>query len=129
MAKAKTKKAESTEKEDEPRAPGKTTIAPGVLVRIAQLTSLSVPGVADLAPIPGGVNRLFRRETGEGVRIELDNGTVAADLYLTLEYGVEVRKVSRKVQREVARALEDMVGMSVTRVDVHIEEISFENET
>lgn len=128
MTKAKTKKADSSEKVDEPRAPGKTTIAPGVLVRIAQLTSLSVPGVAGMAAIPGGVNRLFRRELGDGVRIELNNGSVAADLYLVLEYGVEVRKVSRKVQREVARALEDMVGMEVTSVDVHIEEISFENE-
>ncbi|MCI0876456.1 MAG: Asp23/Gls24 family envelope stress response protein, partial [Chloroflexi bacterium] len=45
-----------------------------------------------------------------------------------LDYGVEVRKVSRKVQRDVARALEDMVGMQVTRVDVHIEEIVFEHE-
>lgn len=129
MAKAKAKRAESAEKADEPRAPGKTTIAPGVLVRIAQLTSLSVPGVAGMAAIPGGVNRLFRREAGDGVRIELDNNSVAADLYLTLDYGVEVRKVSRKVQREVARALEEMVGMKVTRVDVHIEEISFEHET
>jgi uncharacterized alkaline shock family protein YloU len=66
MTKAKTKKAESSEKVDEPRAPGKTTIAPGVLVRIAQLTSLSVPGVAGMAPIPGGVNRLFRRDAGDG---------------------------------------------------------------
>ncbi|MFQ5942567.1 MAG: Asp23/Gls24 family envelope stress response protein [Anaerolineales bacterium] len=128
MAKSKTKKAETAEKEDEPRAPGKTTIAPNVLVRIAQLTSLSVPGVASMALIPSGVNRLFRREAGDGVRIELDNESVAADLYLALDYGVEVRKVSRKVQREVARALEDMVGMMVTRVDVHIEEISFEHE-
>ncbi|MFQ5922874.1 MAG: Asp23/Gls24 family envelope stress response protein [Anaerolineales bacterium] len=126
MARAKTKKAESAEKEDEPRAPGKTTIDPGVLVRIAQLTSLSVPGVAGMAR---GVNRLFRREAGDGVRIELDNNSVSADLYLVLDYGVEVRKASRKVQREVARALEDMVGMKVTRVDVHVEEISFENET
>ena len=129
MAKAKTKKAEPREKEDEPRAPGKTTIDPGVLVRIAQLTSLSVPGVAGAAPIPGGVNRLFRREVGDGVRIQLDSNSVGVDLFLVIDYGVEVRKVSRKVQREVARALEDMVGMTVTRVDVHIEEISFENET
>lgn len=128
MTKTKTKKAESPEQKDEPRAPGQTTIAPGVLVRIAQLTSLSVPGVANMAPVPGGVNRLFRREAGDGVRIELNNGSVAADLYLVLDYGVEVRKVSREVQREVARALEDMVGMEVTRVDVHIEEISFEHE-
>jgi uncharacterized alkaline shock family protein YloU len=48
---------------------------------------------------------------------------------LTLNYGVEVRKVSRKVQREVVRALGDMVGMKVTRVDIHIEEIEFEHET
>jgi uncharacterized alkaline shock family protein YloU len=47
---------------------------------------------------------------------------------LTLDYGIEVRKVSRKVQREVARSLEDMVGMKVTRVDIYIEEIEFEHE-
>ncbi len=129
MAKAKKKKAETEEKKDEPRAPGKTTIDPSVLVRIAQLTSLSIPGVAGLAPAPGGVNRLFRREASDGVRIELEGNSVATDLYLVLDYGVEVREVSRKVQREVARALEDMVGMKVTRVDVHVEEISFENET
>ena len=129
MARAKTKKAEKPDKEDEPRAPGTTTIAPSVLVRIAQLTSLSIPGVAGMAPVPGGVNRLFRRDAADGVLIELKDGSVAADLYLMLEYGVEVRKVSRKVQRDVARALEDMVGMAVTRVDVHIEEISFEDET
>lgn len=128
MAKAKTKKAESAGKGEEPRAPGKTTIAPGVLVRIAQLTSLAVPGVAGLAPIPGGVNRLFRREVGDGVHIELANNSVAVDLYLSLDYGVEVRKVSRKVQRGIARALEEMVGMRVARVDVHIEEITFEHE-
>ncbi len=81
-----------------------------------------------MAPVPGGANRLFRRGGGDGVRIELDDKSVAVDLYLTLDYGVEVRKVSRKVQREVARALEDMVGMHVTRVDIHIEEIEFEHE-
>ncbi len=129
MAKAKTKKAKTEEKKDEPRAPGTTTIAPSVLVRIAQLTSLSIPGVAGMAPVPGGVNRLFRRDGGDGVRIELDDNSVAADLYLTLDYGVEVRKVSRKVQREVVRAFEDMVGMKVTRVDIYIEEIEFEHET
>jgi len=82
-----------------------------------------------MAPVPGGVNRLFRRGGSDGVRIELDDKSVAVDLYLTLDYGIEVRMVSRKVQREVARALEDMVGMRVTRVDIYIEEIEFEHET
>ena len=120
--------AESAAKPDAALSPGITTIAPGVLVRIAQLACLSVPGVAGLAPMPGGVSRLFKREAGDGVYIELADNSVAADLYLALDYGVEVRKVSRKVQRDVARALEDMVGMQVSRVDVHIEEIIFQHE-
>ncbi len=110
--------------ENDPRAPGATTIAPSVLVTIARLTALTVPGVVDMASVPGGVNRLFRRGWGEGVRLEVDQGLVSADLYLTLRHDVSVREVSRKVQSEVARAIEEMVGMEVGRIDVHIEEIA-----
>lgn len=118
--------AKSKEGDGTARAPGMTTIAPGVLVRIAQLTALTVDGVAGMASVPGGVNRLFRKGSGEGVRIEVEDSQVAADLYLIMEDGVDVRAVSRQVQQEVARAMEEMVGMQVQRVDIHIEEIEFE---
>jgi uncharacterized alkaline shock family protein YloU len=107
------------------RAPGTTTMAPGVLVTLAKLTALSVPGVADVAPLPGGVNRLFRRGVSEGVQIQVDETCVCIDLYLILRHNTNVRDVSRKVQAEVARAIEEMIGMQVTRVDVHIEDIDY----
>ena len=110
------------------RAPGTTTIAPGVLVTIARLTTLGVPGVVSMASIPGGVNRLFRRGSGEGVRIEVDESAVAVDLYLILSPDINVREVSRNVQAEVARAIEDMVGMQVERIDIHIEDIDYNLE-
>jgi uncharacterized alkaline shock family protein YloU len=84
-----------------------------------------VPGVASLASIPGGVNRLFRRGETEGVRIEVDGRQVSVDLYLVLRHDTQVREVSRRVQAEVARAIEDMVGMQVRRIDVHIEDIDY----
>jgi uncharacterized alkaline shock family protein YloU len=114
-----------SEKQDSERAPGTTTIAPGVLLTIARLTALAVPGVAGMAAVPGGVNRLFRRGIGDGVRIEVEGDRVSADLYLALNHDVNVREVSRLVQQEVARAIQDTVGMSVERVDVHIDEIAF----
>ena len=40
------------------RASGKTTIAPGVLLTIARLTTLSVEGVSRLSNVPSGVKRL-----------------------------------------------------------------------
>lgn len=108
------------------RAPGATTIAPGVLVTIARLTALSVDGVAGMAAIPSSVNRFLRRGSGEGVEIRIEDGTVAADLYLILERDTYLRDVSRQVQTEVTRAIEDMVGMDVKRVDVHIEDVHYE---
>jgi uncharacterized alkaline shock family protein YloU len=92
------------------------------LVTIAKLSALGVSGVSRMAPVAGGVNRLFRRGAGEGVRIEISDDTVSVDLYLVLDHGTNVRDVSRNVQAEVASAIETMVGMSVSRVDVHIED-------
>ena len=114
-----------SKKEEVSRAPGTTSMAPGVLVTLAKLTALSVPGVVDMAPLPGGVNRLFRRGVAEGVRIEVDGSAVSIDLYLILKHDTNVRNVSRKVQAEVVRAIEEMIGMQVSRVDVHIEDIDY----
>lgn len=105
------------------RSPGSTTIAPGVLTTIARLTALSVPGVMGMAPVPGGVNRLFRRGSGEGVRIEVEEDVVSVDLYLELALGSNMRDVGRRVQAEVERAIKDMVGMEVREVNVHIEDV------
>lgn len=104
---------------------GSTTIAPTVLVTITRLAALAVPGVDRLAPVPGGVNRLFRRGMNEGIRLEVTNSTVSIDLYLVFLPETNIREVARRVQAEVARAIEDTVGMQVSRVDVHVEDIEY----
>jgi uncharacterized alkaline shock family protein YloU len=105
--------------------PGKTTIAPDVLIAIARLTTLSVPGVSGLATIPGGVNRFFKGGSNEGVRIIVENNTVYADLYVIVCRNMNVREVSHSIQNHVARAISDMVGMEVGKVNVHIEDIDY----
>lgn len=108
---------------------GKTTVAPDVLITIAQLTSLEVNGVKRMANVPGGVDRIFQRGRAEGVRIILKDEVVNIDLYLILAQDVNIRDVSRKVQHNVARAISEMVGMQVGRVNVHVEDIDFSPET
>lgn len=107
---------------------GKTTIAPDVMITIAQLTSLEVRGVKRMANVPGGVDRIFQRGHSEGVRINLQDDVVNIDLYLILAKDVNIRDVSRNVQRDVARAISEMVGMQVGRVNVHVEDIDFSPE-
>ncbi len=107
--------------------PGKTTVSPDVLVTIARLSTLTVPGVSRMAPVPGGVNRLFRRGSGDGVRIEIEENTVFADLYFVVKQDVNIREVSRNVQKQVARAIQEMVGMEIGHVNIHIEDIDYED--
>jgi len=108
------------------RPPGKTTVSPDVLISIARLSALGVPGVSRMAPISGGVNRLFRKGSNEGVRIEVEEDIVYADIYLVLKQDVNIREVSRNVQQQVTRAMQEMVGMDVGHVDIHIEDIDYE---
>ena len=109
-------------------SPGKTTVSPDVLVTIARLSALSVPGVSRMAQVPGGVNRLFRRGTGDGVRMEVKDNLVTANLYLILKQHVNIREVSRNVQHQVARALQEMVGMDIGGIEIHIEDIDADEE-
>ncbi|HLO30436.1 MAG TPA: Asp23/Gls24 family envelope stress response protein [Anaerolineales bacterium] len=107
---------------------GKTTVSPDVLVTIAKLSALSVPGVSRMAHVPGGVNRLFKRGFGEGVRIEVQDNVVVANLYLILKQQVNIREVSRNVQHQVARALQEMVGMDIGEIEIHIEDIDLDED-
>ena len=107
---------------------GKTTVSPDVLVTIARLSALSVSGVSRMAQVPGGVNRLFKRGIGDGVRIEVEDNVVIANLYLILKQHVNIREVSRNVQHQVARALQEMGGMDIGGIDIHIEDIDEDEE-
>jgi len=106
---------------------GKTTVAPDVLVTIARLSALSVPGVSRMAQVSGGVNRLFKRGVHDGVRIEVEDNVIVANLYLVLKKDVNIREVSRNVQGQVARALQEMVGMDVGEIEIHIEDMDYED--
>ena len=82
--------------------------------------------VARMAAVPGGVDRLFsRRPLSEGVRITVRDDTVLADVHLVVTPGSNMRDVGQRVQREVAQAIEQMVGMDVAAVHVHIRDVAF----
>lgn len=110
------------------RLSGKTTIAPEVLVTIARLTATSTPGVARLATVAGGVNKFYRRGVNDGVRIMVENNTVYADIYVILKRDINIRDVSRNLQNQIGRAISEMVGMEVGKVNIHVEDIDYSPE-
>lgn len=111
--------------DDQLRPPGKTTIAPDVLISIAKLTALGIPGVSKLSTTPGDVNQFFKRGFNEGVSILVEDNAVYADIYVIMQCDMNVREVSHNIQSQVARAISEMVGMEVGKVNVHVEDIDY----
>jgi uncharacterized alkaline shock family protein YloU len=99
---------------------GRISIAPEVLVTTARLTALAVPGVSRLVS-PPGVGRLLAQN---GVEVETVDDEVYIKVYVVTEPGVNMLAVGRKIRAEIARALQDMVGVKVAAVDVHIEDVA-----
>ncbi len=110
-----------------PNTPGKTTIALEVLVTIARLTTLSVDGVSRMATVPSEMNRFFKRGVSEGVKISVEDDMVYADLYVILKNDFNVREVSHNIQSQVSRAISEMVGMEVGKINIHVEDIEVLN--
>ncbi len=102
------------------------TIAPSVLITIARHAAEQVKGVGRMGQIPVDVGRLLRgNPMGSGVVLEIEDHAVKLDLYLRTAPGAVMRDTSREVQQAVKRAIQDLVGMDVTAVNVHIEDVDF----
>jgi uncharacterized alkaline shock family protein YloU len=104
---------------------GTVTIAPWVLHTIVRMAALATPGVARLG---GGwladAERLLGRPGGSsGVEIEVQDNAVTVDLYLVAERGANILKLGQILQTEITRAIQDMIGMEVSAVNVHIQDV------
>lgn len=104
---------------------GKTTIAPEVLSTIARLTTLNVQGVSRMAPLLNPYDRAITQKYGEGVKIVIKDDVLTVDLHVVLTSEENVRVVSQNIQKDVTRAIKEMVGMEIVGVNVHIVDFDF----
>jgi uncharacterized alkaline shock family protein YloU len=113
--------------ENNPITPGKTTIAIDVLLTIARLTTLSVPGVSRLSKLPARrMKNLFKgRGHEDGIHVDVEDDMVYIDLFVVLEPDVNIREVGKTIQSSVSRAIVDMIGMQVGRINIHVDDIDY----
>jgi uncharacterized alkaline shock family protein YloU len=106
---------------------GRVTIAPNVLVTIVQKTAMSERGVAQLCDNVPGVRRLLGIQTvSRGVGVSVEGNEVAVNVYLVARRGVDLLEMGRNLQRQITRAMQDIVGMEVREVNIHIDDIATE---
>lgn len=109
---------------------GRTSIANGVVQKIAGLAAREVSGVYALG---GGAARALgslreripgaQQSASQGVSVEVGETQVVVDLDVVTEYGVAISDVARAVRRNVISAVEGMTGLEVTEVNISVNDI------
>jgi uncharacterized alkaline shock family protein YloU len=111
---------------------GTTTIANEVVEKIAAIATREVPGVYDLG---GDVARLFAtvkekiglgggsESADQGVSVRLEGTTAAVTITLVIEYGFVVYSVTEKVRAKVISAVENLLGLEVTEVNIVVDDV------
>ena len=108
--------------------PGRTVVADAVVAKVAGIAAREVPGVHALG---GGAARAFgalrdvvgSTDLGQGVRVEVGETQVAADVTIVVEYPVAISQVADQVRESVAAAIEQLVGMDVAEVNVSVADV------
>ena len=101
---------------------GTVKIADDVVAVIAGLAAPEVKGVEAMA---GNISNELMSKMGvkklsKGVKVEVLDKRVKADLNLIVEYGYNIPAISQKVQEKVKSTIENMTGLEVTDVNIRI---------
>ncbi|MGW3245577.1 Asp23/Gls24 family envelope stress response protein [Streptomyces sp. NPDC001070] len=119
-----------------PETRGKTTIANGVVAKIAGTAAREVPGIHNLGAgmaramgamrerVPGGGTSGVTR----GVKVEVGESQAALDLDVVVDYGYAIPDVAAEVRVSVISAVERMTGLEVVEVNLVVDDVNLPDE-
>ncbi|MFH8660108.1 Asp23/Gls24 family envelope stress response protein [Streptomyces afghaniensis] len=119
----------------DPGSRGRTTIADGVVEKIAGLAARDVDGVHAMGSglsrtfgavrdrVPGGAKSVTR-----GVKAEVGEVQAALDLEIVVVYGAAIADVARDVRENVITAVERMTGLEVVEVNIAVSDVKLPDE-
>ena len=110
-------------------AGGEIKISDDVIMIIASNSAAKVDGVYSMSgSIAGDIAEALGRKKSfsKGVKLERDKNKLFLDLYIIVRYGVRMPDISWHVQEKVKREIEDMTGLSVREVNIHIQGVHIE---
>ena len=110
---------------------GTTTIADGVVSKVAGIAAREVPGVHDLGGgatrAIGGAQRALGLgdERSQGVTVEVGEREAAVDLVVVVEYGESIPEVARHIRDNIVKRIEGITGLHVTEVNIAVNDLYF----
>ena len=125
------KNEETTEiKEIEEKNDG-IKIANDVVAVIAGVAISEVPGVASMSGgFAGGITEVLsgKKNLSKGIKVDADEKDVKIDVNIIVEYGSRIPDIAFEIQNRVKKSVENMTGLKVSEVNVHVQGVKTEKD-
>ena len=102
-----------------------------IIATIAGFAAVENYGIVGMnaKKVGDALTELFGRDNVKrGVKVNVQDGQVEIDLFVTLEYGVSLPAVAANTKKNVCYRVEEMTGLKVTSVNVHVEAIRVDSD-
>ncbi len=111
---------------------GEIRISSEVVSVIASNAAMEVEGIASLGGgIAGNISQVLgRKNPFRGLKVEVnENREVNIDLHIVVEYGARIPDVAWKIQERIKHNVENMTGLHVQEINIHVQGVSFDKES
>jgi uncharacterized alkaline shock family protein YloU len=103
---------------------GRVEIAENAIITTIHEAVLSCYGVVDLGPrsLGSAISRRLRISSGpQGIDVVNNDGQLQIEVSIVVEYGTPIFTVAQNVMQTVKFQVENLLGMSVDRVNVNVD--------
>jgi uncharacterized alkaline shock family protein YloU len=110
---------------------GQTTIADGVVTKVAGISAAEVPGVHELGAGAARAVGAMTQKVGltdsrsQGVSVEVGEREAAVDLTVVIDYGESIPQVSEEIRQQVIKRVEGITGLQVVEVNISVNDLYF----
>lgn len=98
-------------------------ISEDAIATVAAMAALEVEGVAGLTGVGADVSK---KNLSKAVRLSTEEDALTIGISLQVLFGSNIRSVAKSVQEAVSSSVEDVIGLNVAAVNVHVSGVAFE---
>ena len=102
-------------------------ISNDVVAVIAGVAVSEVRGVASMqGGFAGGIGEVLsgKKNLAKGIKVEVTDTEAKIDVNIIVEYGSRIPDVAFEIQNRVKKAVENMTGLKVEEVNVHVQGVN-----
>ncbi|MFB5191552.1 Asp23/Gls24 family envelope stress response protein [Alicyclobacillus fastidiosus] len=108
---------------------GQISVADEVIATSAGFAAMECEGLASMASRRQVVDRLtevFGRDNpGRGVEVRFADGSLHVDLYIVVNYGVNIYETAQTIRQKVHYLLSDTIGVEAESINIYVQGVKF----